>query len=214
VEYDPAAQPPPEVLAEAYLLECQQAKWAADAELKTAARALSRLLPPPNFKGVRTEYDMRFWLAGDTMDPGTPSQLAERARRDALREDLNVATTEHIRAKHAARRAAKALTEAQELMGTEPEAEDPFDELCLQLRVQAEAELQAEQDELDDAWEMQQLQREADEDFARTCEQRARQGRAHVEAWRSYADQMRRDMTRRMLHEDAERVWGAGWQSR
>ena len=213
VDYYPAAQPaPPEVLAEAYLFESQRAKWAADAELKAATRALARLQPPPNFNGVREERGIRYWLAGDTLDPGTPAQLAERARRDALREDLHVAKLEHIRAKHAASRAAKDLAEAQELMGMEPELEvsaPSVDEIC-----PPNPELQTEQEELDYQWELLELQREADEDFARTCEQRRAKRREYVEACQSHVDQMRRDETRRRLHADAEAVWGPDWQSK
>ena len=159
---------------------------AADAELKTATRALARLRPPPDFSGKRTDHGICFWLAADTLDP------KERARRDTLREELSVARQEHIRAKYAASRAAKELAAMQELLDVTPEPDPSMDELC-----PPNEELQCEREELDMEWELLQLQREEEEEFARTCEQRRTARRAENAMLHGRIDFAARDEARR-----------------
>ena len=206
---DTPAQPDPIVLAEACLKEAQQSKWDADARLKVATRALARLRPPPNFKGERAEYNIHFWLAGSCSS-------TEQARRDALREDLWAAEAEHREAKHAMRRAARELVQAQALVdGTDvPDAsENSFSHALAEILVRPDP-CQETREKLDRQWEELKRQREEDAAFTRTCEARREAGNARVAALRAECESAARDETRRMLYGDAERVWGPYWQSR
>ena len=200
-------QPCPMALAQAELREAQQAKWDADAQLKTATRALARLRPPPNFKGVRAEYDVRYWLAAHC-------SATEKARRDALREEVWAAEAEHRRAKHAARGAARALAAIEEISAPD----EPLDYVPELPMPSPDPELATQREELDRQWAELKRQREEDEAFTTECEARRKARRAHVDAVReeceAYAARLARAATRRMLHADAERVWGPDWQSR
>ena len=69
-------------------------------------------------------------------------------------------------------------------------------------------------DQLDLQWEQLKRQREEDEAFTRACKARSDDRWAQIAALRAECESMARAETRRKLYEDAERVWGPGWQSR